>query len=136
MRFEYSTSVTNDINSPLRPLMPLVIASFVTSSREVALVDSGSDVNVLPYRLGRKLGLVWENHAPAKKLGGVVNVEETRLIRLGVKIGDLPIAELVFAWANSDRVPLVLSMTDFFLKFNVCFFRSQSYFEVLPKSGM
>jgi len=38
--------------------------------------------------------------------------------------------QLLFAWANSDEVPVLLGQTNFFKEFNVCIYRSQNYFEV------
>ncbi len=36
----------------------------------------------------------------------------------------------MFAWADSNDVPVLLGQTNFFMEFNVCFYRSQNYFEV------
>lgn len=45
----------------------------------------------------------------------------------------LPV-ELVFAWTQSEQVPVILGQVNFFMEFDVCFFGSQSAFEVKPKS--
>ena len=37
---------------------------------------------------------------------------------------------LMFAWANSNEVPVLLGQTNFFVEFNACFYHSQNYFEV------
>jgi hypothetical protein len=42
-----------------------------------------------------------------------------------------PVA-LVFAWAQSDRVPLVLGQTNFFMEFDVCFFRARGVLQLQP----
>jgi hypothetical protein len=50
------------------------------------------------------------------------------------EIGEFGPTELVFAWVRSPNVPLILGQTNFFLEFDVCFYRSKLEFEVNPKS--
>ncbi|MEQ9621586.1 MAG: hypothetical protein RLO37_06490 [Coleofasciculus chthonoplastes F1-TOW-03] len=42
--------------------------------------------------------------------------------------------ELLFAWVQRPNTPLILGQTNFFLEFDVCFYRSKLEFEVKPKS--
>lgn len=37
---------------------------------------------------------------------------------------------LLFAWSNSDEVPVLLGQTNFLMEFNACFYLKQRYFEV------
>jgi len=39
-----------------------------------------------------------------------------------------------FAWTLEENVPLILGQVNFFLEFDVCFFRSQGIFEIHTKS--
>jgi hypothetical protein len=41
-------------------------------------------------------------------------------------------ARLVFAWTRADNIPVILGQINFFLTFDVCFFRGESIFEVRP----
>jgi hypothetical protein len=50
------------------------------------------------------------------------------------QIGEFSPTELVFAWVKSPNVPLILGQTNFFLEFDVCFYRSIAEFEINPKS--
>ena len=43
----------------------------------------------------------------------------------------LPV-RLAFAWVKSPGVPLILGQTNFFLEFDVCFYRSKLEFVVEP----
>ncbi len=45
-----------------------------------------------------------------------------------------PPARLAFVWARTDAVPVILGQVNFFLEFDVCFFRSRGLFDVRPKS--
>ena len=49
------------------------------------------------------------------------------------KIGDFAPVRLVFAWVKKE-VPLILGQTNFFLEFDVYFYRSKLEFEIMPKS--
>ncbi|MDJ0635634.1 MAG: hypothetical protein QNJ34_20775 [Xenococcaceae cyanobacterium MO_188.B29] len=51
-----------------------------------------------------------------------------------MKIGDFPVTRLVFAWVNRPSIPLILGQTNFFLEFDVCFYRSRLEFEINPKA--
>jgi hypothetical protein len=42
--------------------------------------------------------------------------------------------QLVFAWTKAVQVPLILGQVNFFMEFDVCFYRSQLYFAVSPKN--
>jgi hypothetical protein len=51
------------------------------------------------------------------------------------EIGDLGRVRLAFAWIRANDVPLILGQTNFFMEFDVCFYRSKLEFEVTPKSS-
>jgi hypothetical protein len=48
-------------------------------------------------------------------------------------VGDFEPVQLVFAWCESDDVPLLLGRMNFFAEFDVCFYQSQLKFEVRRK---
>jgi hypothetical protein len=56
--------------------------------------------------------------------------EETNLIKI---VGKFEPVQLVFAWTKATNVPLLLGQVNFFMEFDVCFHRSQLYFEINPK---
>jgi len=47
-------------------------------------------------------------------------------------LGSVPLA---FAWVNSEDAPLILDQTNFFMAFDVHFYRSRLEFEIKPKSS-
>jgi hypothetical protein len=71
----------------------------------------------------------------AVTLAGNLASIEARGLLVSAQIGDLDPVRLVFAWSRSDNVPLLLGRMNFFLEFDVCFYRSQLFFEVRPKSS-
>lgn len=116
------------------PYMPMRLR---LQEREVsvsALLDTGSAVNVLPYEAGLQLGAVWEHQTTTVRLTGNLANEPARVLRLMGSVGSLPPVRLVFAWTRASGVPIILGQVNFFMEFDVCFFRSQSRFEVNVKS--
>jgi hypothetical protein len=49
------------------------------------------------------------------------------------EVTGLPRTRLAFAWSQSDSVPVILGQMNFFLEFDVCFYRSQLEFEIRPR---
>jgi len=60
---------------------------------------------------------------------------EARAVVLSALIASLPPVRLAFAWTQLTTVPLILGQVNFFLEFDVCFFRTQSAFEIRPKQN-
>jgi hypothetical protein len=98
------------------------------------LVDSGAAVNVLPYALGVQLGFDWSQQTRSVQLSGNLASVEARVVVLSATVGSFPPVRLAFAWAQTDAVSVILGQVNFFLEFDVCFFRSRGFFEVRPKS--
>jgi len=97
------------------------------------IVDSGSATNLLPYAVGRSLGFEWNRQRRLGRLAGGLSNVESRAISVVGNFPEIVGANeilLIFAWANSNDVPVLLGQTNFFMEFNVCFYHSQNYFEV------
>jgi len=121
-----------DISTVL-PYLPLTL-SLENNILEVSgLLDTGATVNVLPYQVGIKLGAVWEQQTIPLRLTGNLAQVPARVLVLQAKISQFQPVRLAFAWTRANEVPLLLGQVNFFLEFDVCFFRSQSVFEICPK---
>lgn len=125
MRFPY--------DSKLRPTLPVLLSGLTTSLEARALVDSGADVNVLPWSMGLRLGFTWNPNKATIRIVGAPERAAAMPVLLSMTVGDLPSATQAFAWSQSDDVPLLLGQTNFFMEFDVCFFRSQMAFSVVRK---
>ncbi|MEG4372333.1 hypothetical protein QUB29_23050 [Microcoleus sp. B4b_D2] len=99
----------------------------------MGLLDTGSSLNVLPYHVGLALGSVWEEQTLSIPLAGNLAPVEARGLAVVGKISDFPPVRLAFAWAKSNDPPIILGQLNFFMEFDVCFYRSQLAFEVCPK---
>ena len=92
-------------------------------------------MNVLPYEVGLELGAVWDRQTTTVRLTGNLANEPARVLVVMGAVGTLPAARLVFAWTRAPSVPVILGQVNFFMEFDVCFYRSRSLFEVKSKSA-
>jgi hypothetical protein len=115
------------------PQLPLSLKYRGSLVEILALLDTGSSVNVLPYSVGVQLGAVWEEQTTSVILAGNLASVEARGLLVDAQVGGFDPVRLVFAWSSSDDAPLLLGRMNFFLEFDVCFYRSQLVFEVRPK---
>ncbi len=133
MRFPYTAA--DGTPTSLMPILRLNL-SIANYSIEVAgLLDTGSAVNVLPYPVGLQLGAVWEQQTtPIQLVGSLGRFEARALVAIAShpEITDQPI-RLVFAWTKAEEVRVIFGQMNFFLEFDVCFYRSQNVFDVRPK---
>ncbi len=114
----------------LMPDLPITLRHQNQTVAGVGLVDSGAMINVLPYSLGVQLGFDWDAQKTTIALGGTLAGLDARGIVIEAIVGQLPPVRLVFAWAKSDRVPILLGEFNFFEAFDIRFLRSQRIFEI------
>lgn len=115
------------------PYLPLILTYQNQLLNVSGLLDTGSSVNVLPYEMGLGLGAVWERQRLSVPLGGNLARFEARALVLTAKVERFSTVELAFAWTKDRNAPLILGHMNFFLEFDVCFYRSELAFEISPK---
>jgi hypothetical protein len=118
----------------LSPYLPVELMLGPQRVSVQGLLDSGAAVNVLPYDVGLRLGAVWEQQTTPVRLTGNLAASEARVLVVSTAVGSFPPVKLAFAWTQSGSVPVVLGQINFFLEFDVCFFRSRSLFEIKPRT--
>ncbi len=134
MRFKYSTTDPSQNEFDALPRLPLVLRSNNQSVEVVGLVDSGATINVLPYEVGLRLGATWDDRRATARLAGSLGDLAGIPLFAMAQVGDFAPVRLAFAWVKSDNVPLILGQTNFFMEFDICFYRSKLEFEVSPKT--
>ena len=117
-----------------RPHLPFTLFNQQVSVRASALLDTEASANVLPYLVGVELGYDWERQTAALSLTGNLAQYEARVVLAQAVVGQFEPVQLVFAWTQATNVPLILGQVNFFMEFDVCFYRSQLEFAVSPKS--
>lgn len=120
-------------SASLAPMMPITLSA-AQSVAISALLDTGAAVNVLPYGIGTQLGFLWDQQTTSVKLSGNLASVEARVVLVAATVAQFPPVRLAFAWAKQDAVPVILGQVNFFIEFDVCFFRSRSFFEVRPRT--
>jgi hypothetical protein len=115
-------------------MLPVTLASPLEATDAVALVDSGAEVNVLPWSLGVKLGLVWNPNKATLRVTAGSGRAAAMPVLLTMSFGNSSGVTQAFAWCQSDNLPLVLGQTNFFMEFDVCFFRSKLEFSVVRRT--
>ncbi|MBI3764474.1 MAG: hypothetical protein HY260_21755 [Chloroflexi bacterium] len=115
------------------PYLPLTLTYNDRSLAVSGLVDSGATVNVLPFQIGEQIGAAWDRQTTAIQLTGNLAGFDARALVLSATVGQFSPVRLAFAWTHASDVPLILGQVNFFLEFDACFYRSQSYFDVRRK---
>jgi hypothetical protein len=115
-------------------MLPLRLRANGLLQMAAALVDSGTDVNVLPWSIGASLGFVWEPNKATIRVAGIAQGAAMPVL-LSADFGDVQGATMAFAWCQTDSVPLVLGQTNFFMEFDICFFRSRSEFQIVRRAA-
>ncbi len=135
MRFKYSTTDPSQDEFDALPRLPLVLHYDNRRIEVVGLVDSGATVSVLPYDVGLQLGAVWDDRKATIRLAGSLGSWPAMPLFVMAQVGEYAPVRLAFAWVKSNEVPLILGQTNFFLEFEVCFYRPRLEFEVKPTSS-
>lgn len=135
MRFKYSTLDSSQNEFDALPRLTLKLHLGHQTVEAVGLVDSGATVNVLPYQIGLDLGAVWHSSQANIQLAGNLSISKAMPLFVSGEIDGFASVTLAFAWVQNDEVPLILGQTNFFMEFDVCFYRAQFEFEITPRSN-
>ena len=117
------------------PYAPITLELDGNVANVSALVDSGAALSVLPFDVGVQLGAVWDQQTIPIQLTGNLADADARAILVTATVGQFAPVRLAFAWTRNSQVPVILGQVNFFMEFDVCFFRSQSAFEIKPKGS-
>ena len=134
MLFKYSTTSSTQNEFDSLPRMPLILKRDNQKIEALGLVDSGATVNVLPHDIGLQLGATWDDRKAIIQLAGNLGNQTAIPFTVIAYIGEYSPTELVFAWVKNPNIPLILGQTNFFMEFDVFFYRSRLEFEIKPKS--
>lgn len=132
-RYPYVSDDATLGEAGFRPILPLSLSHQQGSINVSGLFDTGASVNVIPYGIGIALGYEWERQTTALSLTGNLAQYEARVVFAEAVVGDFEPIRLIFAWTQAENVPLILGQVNFFIEFDVCFYRSQLSFAVKRK---
>ena len=80
------------------PYLPLMLSLDGHSLNTEGLLDIGANVNVLPYELGQRLGLIWNKETLSVVLAGNLARFEARAVVVNAQVNSFPTVDLAFAW--------------------------------------
>ena len=135
IRFPYIDSDLAHPGASRLPYVPLTLANGQTAIARSGLLDTGATVNVLPYQAGIDLGFIWAHQTTPIQLTRNLAQAGARAVVVSATVASLPPVRLAFAWTQLTAVPVLLGQVNFFLEFDVCFFRGQSVFEIRQKQN-
>lgn len=115
------------------PYLPVTLTHQGRSVSAFGLLDTGSTVSVLPYDVGLQLGADWAQQTTPVRLTGNLANEPARVLIVQATVAQFAPVRLAFAWSRATAIPVILGQVNFFMEFDVCFFRSRSIFAVKPK---
>lgn len=136
LRLSFGTAFAGVALNNQLAYLPIVLKYGNQSQLVMGLLDTGSTVNVLPFGVGQQLGLIWAEQTTSLELTGALARVPARGIIVSGQVGSFAPVDLVFAWTLTDEAPLLLGQINFFMEFDVCFFRSEGVFEVSPRDGL
>lgn len=134
-RFAFTAADRRLVEASFQPYLPITLTYHGQSRTVSGLLDTGATVNVLPYQVGLDLGSVWEQTSVSVQLTGNLAQFEARALIVSASVGHFAPVRLVFAWTQATNVPVLLGQVNFFMEFDVCFYRSQLAFEIRPKQA-
>lgn len=103
-----------------RPVAKVVLKGW--NGREVIdyfYVDSGADYTLIPYKLGRFLGLK-PQEGEVQEVQGISGAIGVVFSKIEMRIGE-HVLETKVGWAQIEHVPLLLGRSDVFDEFKVTF---------------
>ena len=130
MRFSYSTTDPSQDEFDSLPRLPMTLRYDNRQVAVVGLVDSGATVNVLPYEAGLQLGARWDERKATIRLAGNLGKTFAMPIFVMAEIETFAPVRLAFAWVRTTDAPLILGQTNFFMEFDVHFYRSRLEFVI------
>lgn len=86
-------------------------------------IDSGADITLLPYSLGKLIGLS-RDEKRIQQIGGIKGSVSVIYYQLPLKIGGIHM-NVNIAWALNEKVPPLLGRKDIFDKFHITFKQDQ-----------
>lgn len=133
-RFPFLDADPTQPGASLMPLLPLTLTNGTRELTASGLLDTGAAVNVLPYSIGVELGFRWEEQRTSIVLSGNLGRTPARGVIVTARVTPFLPVRLAFAWSQSDQVRLILGQANFFMEYDVCFYRSRQAFDVHPKA--
>ena len=112
--------------------VPLTLELGAESVSVIGRLEPMAAVSVIPHGVGLRLGATWTGHTVPIAVPGRRTAVLAAPLTVRGTVAPFPPVILFFAWADTDKVPLVLGQTNFFQQYDICFHLARSHVEVRP----
>jgi len=125
IEFKYREEYSEPIGKILRPVAKVYLQSidgeFIP---QFMYVDSGADFILIPYKLGRFLGLRHEGEE-VYEIEGVNGVVPVIFKTANIRIADSEKFQAKIAWSQIEDVPMLMGRLDVFDRFDITFRKNE-----------
>lgn len=101
------------------PMLPVKLQSKNQTLDEVALIDSGAEMSILPYDMGLSLSLNWEKAQMGTGLAGRVKPEDSRFVFIDLSVESFKPFKNIFLWVKMNNMRLIVGQANFLAHFDV-----------------
>lgn len=118
--YGYKKEKTSSEEYILRPLIDIILQSKVATIEVSMYLDSGADISLIRYRLGKVLGFRKESIDRLESLGGIggriyyIRKSITFIIGGRKLLGEI-------AWSQTETIPLLIGRKHIFNQFQITF---------------
>ena len=117
------------------PMLPIQLKSASHTISELALVDSGAALSVLPFDLGLQLGLDWNDAVIGSGLGNRIKPADSRFVFLDLIVESFQPFKNIFLWVNTNEIRLILGQANFLAHFDVLLSARKQEFTIYEADG-
>ena len=79
---------------------------------------------------------MWADQQTPLHLSGNLANLEARALLVNARLANRDEVRLAFAWTRSNDVPVILGQVNFFMIFEVCFYRAELAFEIALRNSV
>ena len=105
----------------LRPMADIILCTAKQKIEVTVCVDSGADITMIPFHLGKALGLKQNPSDKILEIKGVSGSGVPYILKKATLIINAKRLNIRLAWALIEEVPLLLGRMDIFNKFKITF---------------
>ena len=116
-------------------MLPIQLKSTSHTISELALVDSGAALSVLPFDLGLQLGLDWNDAVIGSGLGNRIKPADSRFVFLDLIVESFQPFKNIFLWVNTNEIRLILGQANFLAHFDVLLSARKQEFTIYEADG-
>ena len=125
IKFRYREEPSIITETVLRPIADVILKVNNTKVEAAMYIDSGADITLIPFGLGKALGLRQNSENKILEIKGVSGAGVPYILKEVILVLNEKELSIRLAWALTEEVPLLLGRLDIFAKFKITFDEKQ-----------